>query len=74
MKYVAEGCGGELVGGSPSGTIARVCTDSRQAQPGDLVIVTGKGHERSMCFGTTETPWSDQDAVMRVLNGLASAK
>ena len=38
MKYVAEGCGGELLGGSPSGTIARVCTDSRQAQPGDLFI------------------------------------
>jgi UDP-N-acetylmuramoyl-L-alanyl-D-glutamate--2,6-diaminopimelate ligase len=40
----------------------------KHAQPGDLVIVTGKGHERSMCFGTTETPWSDQDAVMRVLD------
>ena len=38
------------------------------AQPGDLVIVTGKGHERSMCFGTTEYPWSDQEAVMRVLD------
>jgi UDP-N-acetylmuramoyl-L-alanyl-D-glutamate--2,6-diaminopimelate ligase len=43
----------------------------KQAQPGDLVLVTGKGHERSMCFGTTETPWSDQDAVMRVLDGQA---
>ena len=38
MTYVAEGCGGELLGGSPSATIARVCTDSRQAQPGDLFI------------------------------------
>jgi len=37
------------------------------AQPGDLVIVTGKGHERSMCFGTTEYPWSDHEAVRKAL-------
>jgi UDP-N-acetylmuramoyl-L-alanyl-D-glutamate--2,6-diaminopimelate ligase len=37
------------------------------AQPGDLVIVTGKGHERSMCFGTTEYPWSDHEAVRAAL-------
>jgi UDP-N-acetylmuramoyl-L-alanyl-D-glutamate--2,6-diaminopimelate ligase len=35
----------------------------KMAQPGDLVIVTGKGHERSMCFGTTEYPWSDQETM-----------
>ena len=34
---------------------------------GDLVIVTGKGHERSMCFGTTEHPWSERDAVTRAI-------
>lgn len=39
----------------------------KTAVPGDLVIVTGKGHERSMCFGETEYPWSDQDAVMAAL-------
>ncbi|MBM3127785.1 MAG: UDP-N-acetylmuramoyl-L-alanyl-D-glutamate--2,6-diaminopimelate ligase [Chloroflexi bacterium] len=33
------------------------------ARAGDVVIVCGKGHERSMCFGATEIPWSDQDAV-----------
>jgi len=37
------------------------------AQPGDLVIVTGKGHERSMCFGTTEHPWSDREALEAAL-------
>ncbi|MBI4785550.1 MAG: UDP-N-acetylmuramoyl-L-alanyl-D-glutamate--2,6-diaminopimelate ligase [Chloroflexi bacterium] len=37
------------------------------AEAGDLVIVTGKGHERSMCFGTTEYPWSDQGAVRTVI-------
>lgn len=39
----------------------------QMAQPGDLVIVTGKGHERSMCFGTTEYPWSDHEAVRAAL-------
>ncbi len=39
----------------------------RLARPGDLVIVTGKGHERSMCFGTTEHPWSEHEAVTRAL-------
>jgi UDP-N-acetylmuramoyl-L-alanyl-D-glutamate--2,6-diaminopimelate ligase len=37
----------------------------REARPGDLVIITGKGHEQSMCFGTTEYPWSDHEAVRR---------
>jgi len=40
---------------------------TRLAGDGDLVLVTGKGHERSMCFGTTETPWSDQDALRAAL-------
>ncbi|MCL5264273.1 MAG: UDP-N-acetylmuramoyl-L-alanyl-D-glutamate--2,6-diaminopimelate ligase [Chloroflexi bacterium] len=37
------------------------------ARAGDLVIVTGKGHEQSMCFGTTEYPWSDHKALRRAL-------
>jgi UDP-N-acetylmuramoyl-L-alanyl-D-glutamate--2,6-diaminopimelate ligase len=35
----------------------------RLADPGDVVIVCGKGHEQSMCFGATEHPWRDQDAL-----------
>jgi len=38
-----------------------------RAEPGDLVIITGKGHEKSMCFGTTEYPWSDHEAVREAL-------
>jgi UDP-N-acetylmuramoyl-L-alanyl-D-glutamate--2,6-diaminopimelate ligase len=38
------------------------------ASDGDLVLITGKGHERSMCFGLTETPWSDQDATRAALS------
>ena len=37
------------------------------ARAGNVVIVCGKGHERSMCFGTTEIPWSDQDAVRQAI-------
>jgi len=39
------------------------------AQQGDVVIVTGKGHERSMCYGTTEHPWSDHAALRAALRG-----
>lgn len=37
------------------------------AQPGDVVMICGKGHERSMCFGTTEYPWSDQETAQEAL-------
>lgn len=39
----------------------------QMAQAGDVVAAFGKGHERSMCFGTTEYPWSDQDAMLAAL-------
>ncbi|PYK60562.1 MAG: UDP-N-acetylmuramoyl-tripeptide--D-alanyl-D-alanine ligase, partial [Verrucomicrobia bacterium] len=38
MTSVAESCGGELLGDSPSATVTRVCSDSRQTQPGDLFV------------------------------------
>jgi UDP-N-acetylmuramoyl-L-alanyl-D-glutamate--2,6-diaminopimelate ligase len=38
-----------------------------QARPGDLVIICGKGHEQSMCFGMIETPWSEHEAVRAAL-------
>ncbi|MEZ4870288.1 MAG: UDP-N-acetylmuramoyl-L-alanyl-D-glutamate--2,6-diaminopimelate ligase [Caldilineaceae bacterium] len=37
------------------------------ARTGDVVAAFGKGHERSMCFGEIEYPWSDQDAMMAAL-------
>ncbi len=39
----------------------------RQAQPDDLVIVCGKGHEQSMCFGEIEYPWDDRTALRAAL-------
>lgn len=38
------------------------------AKAGDLVISCGKGHEQSMCFGTTEYPWDDRTAVRAALS------
>lgn len=37
------------------------------ARPGDLVIVCGKGHEQSMCFGTQEYAWDDRIAMRSAL-------
>ena len=34
------------------------------ARKGDIVATFGKGHEKSMCYGKTETPW-DELAVVR---------
>lgn len=42
------------------------------AQPGDIVGIFGKGHEKSLCYGTTEYPWSDVDAVKEVLSSIQS--
>jgi UDP-N-acetylmuramoyl-L-alanyl-D-glutamate--2,6-diaminopimelate ligase len=33
------------------------------AQPGDIVMACGKGHEQSMCFGEQEFPWDDRTAM-----------
>ena len=40
------------------------------ARKGDIVVLTGKGHEKSMCFGKTEYPWSDRDALEKAIKML----
>ena len=40
----------------------------RHARPGDVVIVCGKGHEQSMCFGDVEHPWDDRVALRHALD------
>lgn len=39
----------------------------KMAQPGDIVLACGKGHEQSMCFGTIEYPWDDRIAMRAAL-------
>jgi len=43
----------------------RIAVD--MAADDDLVIVCGKGHEQSMCFGDVEYPWDDRVAVRAAL-------
>ncbi len=44
------------------------------ARPGDIVLICGKGHEQSMCFGVTEYPWDDRDATQTALDALLSGR
>lgn len=37
------------------------------AREGDVVLVCGKGHEQSMCFGEKEYPWDDRTATSSAL-------
>jgi UDP-N-acetylmuramoyl-L-alanyl-D-glutamate--2,6-diaminopimelate ligase len=37
------------------------------AKPEDVVMICGKGHEQSMCFGDTEYPWDDRTAMLSAL-------
>lgn len=41
------------------------------ARAGDVVMACGKGHEQSMCFGETEHPWDDREALRAALGGEA---
>ncbi|MBT3337879.1 MAG: UDP-N-acetylmuramoyl-L-alanyl-D-glutamate--2,6-diaminopimelate ligase [Anaerolineae bacterium] len=66
--------GAELRGGVENETFWRVHDRGEAihfaltlAQPGDMVLVCGKGHEQSMCFGETEYPWDDRMATRAAL-------
>jgi UDP-N-acetylmuramoyl-L-alanyl-D-glutamate--2,6-diaminopimelate ligase len=37
------------------------------AEAQDVVLICGKGHEQSMCFGETEYPWDDRTALTAAL-------
>lgn len=37
------------------------------ASAGDVVMLLGKGHEQSMCWGKTEYPWDEKQAVRKAL-------
>jgi UDP-N-acetylmuramoyl-L-alanyl-D-glutamate--2,6-diaminopimelate ligase len=39
----------------------------KYAEPGDTVGIFGKGHEKSMCYGSVEQPWSDLAAAQEAL-------
>jgi len=72
MEQIAGGC--RRAGGREGQTFLKIGDRAQaieralaMARPGDTVIITGKGHERSMCFGTTEYPWSDHQVTEQTL-------
>ncbi|NMB56811.1 UDP-N-acetylmuramoyl-L-alanyl-D-glutamate--2,6-diaminopimelate ligase [Candidatus Beckwithbacteria bacterium] len=44
------------------------------AQKNDIIGVFGKGHERSMCYGTKECLWTDQEGVSKILKKYGKIK
>src|ERR1051326_2664995 len=44
LKFIATACGGELLSGAGQTPVQRVCTDSRQAQAGDLFFALRGEH------------------------------
>jgi UDP-N-acetylmuramoyl-L-alanyl-D-glutamate--2,6-diaminopimelate ligase len=41
-----------------------------RARPGDLVVLAGKGHERSIIVGRERVPWDEQRVAEEELAGL----
>ena len=74
LAQMAAGCRDGAEGGVEGETFFRI-PDRLQAihfaltlaRPGDIVLVCGKGHEQSMCFGKTEYPWDDRQAAHKAL-------
>jgi UDP-N-acetylmuramoyl-L-alanyl-D-glutamate--2,6-diaminopimelate ligase len=74
LEAMAEGCrqGGGVEGRTFERVPDRGAALARAvelARPGDVVMACGKGHEQSMCFGETEYPWDDREALAAALEG-----
>jgi len=75
IRQISEGC--EEFGGAEGKTFFKIPDRQKAidfavnlAEKDDIVVVCGKGHEKSMCFGTKEYPWSDQESVRKALSNL----
>lgn len=42
----------------------------RRARPGDLVVICGKGHEKSIVYGHESRPWDDREVTREELGKL----
>ena len=74
IEQIAKGCkeAGAIEGKTffkiPDRQAAINFAIQKLAKQNDIVLITGKGHEKSMCFGKKEFSWSDQEAVEKALS------
>lgn len=75
LDMMASGC--RKWGGVEGNTFWRVRDRGRAiyqalelAKQDDIVLICGKGHEQSMCFGTIEYPWDDREATLTALQAV----
>ena len=79
LAMMADGCAGQ--GGVEGVDFWRV-PDRGQAiyfalslaRPADVLLICGKGHEQSMCFGATEYPWDDAQATEAALEAILAGR
>lgn len=67
IEQIAKGIKGVQLYKIPDRQGAMSFAVKKIAKPGDVIMFTGKGHERSMCYGKTETPWNEHEAVKKTL-------
>ncbi len=80
IEEIAVGC--RKAGGIEGKTFFRVpnrgeaigLAVEKMATKGDILVICGKGHEKSMCYGKIERPWSDQEQARKALKNLKYAK
>jgi len=80
IDQMAEGC--EMAGKVEGKTYFKIpdrqeainFAIQKLARKGDIVVTCGKGHEKSMCFGQKEYPWSEHEAVRKALKGRKETK
>lgn len=80
IEEIAVGC--KKAGGIEGKTFFRVPNRGKAielavkkvAKKGDILVICGKGHEKSMCYGKIEHPWSDQEQARKALKNLKYAK
>lgn len=79
LATMAQGCISQ--GGVEGQTFWRIPDRGRaiyralaMARDEDIVLICGKGHEQSMCFGVTEFPWDDRTATRAALRAYLSGK
>lgn len=77
ISQIEQGC---IAGGGVKDQNYWLIPDRRQAirfalqkaNKNDLIIISGKGHEQSMCFGKTEQPWDDREVVREEWVGIST--